>query len=91
MDERRDYIGDLIGVTYIPPRDKHMRWHHHTCPDGTEVRVFAQRIAVTNTVLHRWLINGEYVGSNPARTSVDEPPSWTVIDAEHSKQEGKAA
>lgn len=91
MDQRRDYIGDLIGVTHIPPRDR-ARWvHEHTCPDGMRVRVVARRYAVTGAVLHKWFVNGHYVGCNSVCTPIEVSPSWLVVDAEHPAQTGVAA
>lgn len=92
LNSDRDILGQYQDHTVTPvSADRRMRWHHHTCPDGTKVRVLAQRIAVTNTVIHKWVVDGKYVGSNPARTPVDVPPSWVVIDAEYPATTGEAA
>lgn len=84
LDAGRDILGQYRDHTVTPvPSDRRMRWHHHTCPDGTRVRVLAQYFPLTTTTLHRWIVNGDRVGTTPAYTGVDVPPSWAVVDQQH--------
>lgn len=54
--------------------------HRHTCPDGTVLVCFSQRIHVTGVTLDRWKV-GSYLIATSARANANtEPPDFDWAD-----------
>lgn len=57
--------------------------HHHTCPDGTLVRVDAQYIDTTGVTLYRWRVGGvRRRGWSVSGDQREVAPDWSLVDDE---------